>query len=104
VDDLRAEMTGVDQQQSPLRSTAPADGWQAARSYLASELLNLVERCGSLRELQRSALVPLELELACSSQATRWRPHEWVLTVESVLTAWRKGTQDPIYRESRLPP
>jgi hypothetical protein len=42
-DDLRREVTG-DDHQSLVRATAPGDGWQAARSYLAAELLNLVDR------------------------------------------------------------
>jgi len=103
-DDLRREVTGDDHHQSLVRSTAPGDGWQAARCFLASELLNLVERRGSLRDVQRSALMPLELELARNLQAARWRPHEWVLAAESVLTAWRNGARSPISRESRLPP
>ncbi len=101
---LRSEGTGAEEHRSPLRTSAPADGWQAARSYLASEILDLVERSDSLGELQRSALVPLELELACSPQATRWQPHEWVLTVEPVLSAWRKGARHPMYGEPGLPP
>jgi hypothetical protein len=103
VDDLRFQVTGLEQHRSPLRSATPGDGWQAARSYLASEILDLVGRYGSLRELQRSALMPLELGLARNPQATRWRPHEWVLAVEPVLAAWRKGSRYPGCRESHLP-
>lgn len=103
VEDLRSEVAGVEQHRSPLPSATGA-GWRTARSYLASELLDLIERGTSLRELQQQTLVPLELELACDPQATRWRPHQWVLTVESALGASRKATRPPIDRGSRLPP
>ena|SRR5665213_2507536 len=102
--DLRREATGDDPRQSLVRGSAPEDGWLAARSYLASELLDLVGGRGSFCAVQRSALVPLELELACNPQAARWRPHEWVFAVEQVLTAWRTGSRFPISRGSHLPP
>lgn len=103
-DDLRGEVTRDDEVQSSMSTPARGNGWTAARSYLASELLDLVERSGSLIDVQRSALVPLELEMACDPRVTGWRPHEWVRVVDSVLSSWRSGTRYSICRRSHLRP
>jgi len=67
--DLRREATGDNPHQSLVRGSAPEDGRLAARSNLASELLDLVGCRVSFSAVRRSALVPLELELACNPRS-----------------------------------
>jgi hypothetical protein len=60
--------------------------WHRARSYLAAEVLNLVDRWGPLAEVQREVLVPLELEFASHPETLqRWCPSDLVKAVTSVL-------------------
>ncbi len=62
--------------------------WRDARAYLATELLAAVEReHGSLAELQRRALIPLELELAAWPGVTNWSPQHLVTAVLAGLCA-----------------
>ncbi len=77
--------------------------WQAARSSLAAELLDLAHSCGSLGGLQRSVIVPLELELAARAETVHWRPDEWVVAVEGVLSQKRRALLDAIRPESCSP-
>ena len=71
-------------------SRAWADEWRDARSYLAAELIDLTDDAGSLAEVQRSVLVPLELELASRGEVDGWEPHRWVGAVEAALTRYRQ--------------
>jgi hypothetical protein len=74
--------------------TAPPSGrwsrsssdWEPARSFLAGEVLDLIDGGPlSLMELQRSVLIPLELELAANADVAHWRPEQLVTTVLAVL-------------------
>lgn len=60
--------------------------WRRARSYLAGEVLLYAGPYGSLAEVQRVVLVPLELSLAATPEVADWRPSRWALAVESALT------------------
>jgi hypothetical protein len=60
-----------------------ADGWHAARARLAAELL----RSGTLAELQRDVLAPLELRLASRPDVEGWGPRTWVDVVRAALRA-----------------
>ena len=64
----------------------PATSWRDARSYLAGEVLELADACCSLGEVQRSTIIPLELDLASRTELAWWRPHEWVIVVEAALS------------------
>ena len=67
--DLRSERAVV----RPRQVTSD-DEWRAARSYLAVEVLNLAAEFGSLADLQRRVLVPLEQRLASRPEVAGWRP------------------------------
>ena len=56
-----------------------------ARSYLASEVLDLTETKCTLAELQASVLIPLELEMASRPDVAGWTPRQWVDLVEEAL-------------------
>lgn len=60
-------------------------GWQAARGYLATELLRTAGPDGSLHALQRDVLVPLELDLARRRDVAGWTPQHWVNVVRAAL-------------------
>jgi hypothetical protein len=62
-----------------------ARNWSEARSYLALEVLGLLDESLSLEELQCEALVPLELELSFRPEVSRWTPTEWLEAVDSAL-------------------
>lgn len=92
-DDLQGELEG-----SPCQSVFgrvdPADGWRAARSYLAAELLSLTGSAHDLSSLQSAVLVPLELDLAGDPSAVGWGPDQWVVVVESALRQYRRANQE----------
>jgi hypothetical protein len=56
------------------------DGWRHARGYLAGEVIAAAQRAGSLREIQTTVLIPLELEHLSAPPARRTRrqrsPHK----------------------------
>jgi len=62
-----------------------ARNWSVARSYLALEILGLLEESLSLEELQCEVLIPLELELSSRSEVCRWTPTHWLEVVDSAL-------------------
>ena len=64
---------------------ASGERWRRARAFLAGEVLESAARYGSLAALQRDVLVPLELELSGSAQASGYGLAEWVNSVESAL-------------------
>jgi len=77
----------------PPRRSSPDTVWQEALAFLAQELMNEATRRGlPLASLQRSTLVPLELELA-----GRWGPVcvQPVEFVSSVLTALTRHHTSP---------
>ena len=59
--------------------------WLSARSYLATEVLDLAARHGSLSELQQTTLVPLELHLVTEPDIDRWDVRSWVAAVRDAL-------------------
>ncbi|HET9443366.1 MAG TPA: hypothetical protein VFO65_08575 [Acidimicrobiales bacterium] len=61
------------------------DEWPRARSFLASEILGLVDGGVRLDRLQRMVLVPLELELSSQAMVAWWRPGRWIATVLAAL-------------------
>lgn len=67
--------------------------WHEARSFLAGEILGLAGHCGSLDELQRAVLIPLELDLAERAEEDG-EPRAWVTSVQDALArhrrAWRR--------------
>ena len=67
------------------------DEWHAARAYLVTEVLDAAIREGTLAELQASALVPLEMDLAARVDVHRWSCRQWVDAVRAVL-AGRRST------------
>lgn len=68
----------------------PAGKWHEASSLLAAEVLDMTSGDGSLGELQREVLVPLELELASRVEVTSWRPEQLALAVEHALDHRRR--------------
>jgi len=78
--DLRAEDARV------RRLKGSVDGeWRLARSFLVTEVLYSAEVYGSLAELQRAVLVPLELKLVSSAETASWTPGRWAMMVERAL-------------------
>lgn len=62
------------------------DGWGAATAYLAEEVLCAAARHGTtVADIQRSALIPLELQLASKAERVVARPSVLVRAVEQVL-------------------
>jgi hypothetical protein len=59
--------------------------WSVARSYLALEILGLLDESLSLEDLQCEVLVPLELELSSRPEVSRWTPTQWLETVDAAL-------------------
>jgi len=72
------------------RSVDHEHPWRAARSYLAGEVLHLAEQVGSLEQVQREALRPIELELASWMSAESWASREWASTIAGVLDDYRR--------------
>ena len=69
----------------PHRSRRAARSWRTARSFLASEVLDLTDAQFTLTDLQASVLIPLELEMAARSEVSRWTPRRWVETVDRAI-------------------
>jgi hypothetical protein len=70
-----------------------ADEWRLARSHLAARVLELAETDAPLEDVQRSVLVPLELELASRAEVAWWGPGQLVASVEAALS-WHCGRSD----------
>lgn len=82
-DDLHAERA------AHLPPDLPAGRWHEVRCLLAAEVLGMTGG-GSLAELQREVLVPLELELASRAEVGSWRPNQLALAVEHALDDRRR--------------
>lgn len=68
----------------------PTEDWIEARSYLAEELLRLVDGgLTSLESLQRDVLVPLELEAMREEATELVRPAQIVMRVLAAIDAAR---------------
>lgn len=100
---LHGELAGSREQPGPPDRRDRVATWRAARSYLVAELLSLAATCGPLADLQRSLLIPLELELAERRDTICWRPNEWLLAVEGVLSERRRRTLHLFPRPPRTP-
>lgn len=74
------------EQGAVLQTEAASRGkWRQARAYLAGEVLRAAALYGSLAELQRDVLVPLEIELSRKYGPRGCRLADWVATVEVAL-------------------
>jgi len=81
-DDITALTTG----EPPSQRSQSASVWQQALAFLAQELTSQATRRNcSLAELQRSTLVPLELELAGRQTSGAGEPAQLVARVLSAL-------------------
>jgi hypothetical protein len=69
----------------PRCTRARAREWATTRSYLALEILGLLDESLCLEELQCEVLVPLELELSTRPEVSRWTPGEWLDEVDAAL-------------------
>jgi hypothetical protein len=69
----------------PYRPRRGSRSWRVARSYLAYEVLDLTDLEFTLAELQRTVLIPLELEMAERDEVSDWTPRQWVDVVEDAL-------------------
>jgi hypothetical protein len=70
-----------------MRPRRAGRSWRIARSFLAYEVLDVIERGVRLDQLQSSVLVPLELEMAAHPEVEYWSPRQWVDTVDyAILT------------------
>ncbi|HLN05345.1 MAG TPA: hypothetical protein VK217_03635 [Acidimicrobiales bacterium] len=96
--DLRSERA-VDRP----RQVTSSDEWRAARSYLAAEVLNFASGLGSLAELQRTVLVPLEQQFASLPEVGGWGPRQWVASVEAALDKHRHACRRARIGEARPP-
>jgi hypothetical protein len=93
-DDLRVELATAGRNREPSGDTANG-AWRAARTYVATKLMMTVDSYHPLSDIQRRVLIPLELDLAASAQAARWRPYQWVMAVESELDSYRGAHRAP---------
>ncbi len=60
--------------------------WRAAQTFLAGEILSYIDDAGTdLAELQRTTLVPLELELIRSPSSPSLRPGQLAFSVMSAV-------------------
>jgi hypothetical protein len=91
---LLAHGLPVDLQQAAAagrRGTTSTGGWYAARAFLAGEVLDAGGEMGSLVELQRRALIPLEMDLM-SGDVTARSPRR---LVEEVLERIEHAARRP---------
>ena len=95
-DELRLERAAVRE-----RTTTSRGDWREARSYLASEVLDLAATYGPLAEVQRAALVPLELELAARADVVDWSARQWVGAVQASLSGYRHARRRAAIRAGR---
>jgi len=69
----------------PYRTRRAGLSWRIARSHLAYEILELTDARCTLSDLQATVLIPLELEMAARPEVSRWRPRQWVDTVDTAI-------------------
>jgi hypothetical protein len=69
----------------PYRNRRTSRSWRIARSYLASEIFDLVHPEYTLEEMQAAVLLPIELEMASSAEVGRWSPREWVYALDDAI-------------------
>lgn len=69
----------------PSRPRRAVRNWRIARSYLATEVLDLADAEFTLRDMQSAILVPLELEMAARPEVGRWTPRQWLDVVDYAI-------------------
>ena len=69
----------------PSRPRRTVRNWRLARSYLATEVLDLVGADFTLHDMQTTILVPLELEMAARPEVGRWTPRQWLDVVDYAI-------------------
>jgi hypothetical protein len=69
----------------PMRPRRTGRSWRIARSFLAYEVLDVLERGVTLDHLQSSVLIPLELEMAVHPKVGYWSPRQWIDTVDYAI-------------------
>ncbi len=62
----------------PYRNRRLARSWRIARSYLATEIFELVDPVYTLEDMQAAVLLPIELEMAAIPEVSHWSPRQWV--------------------------
>ncbi len=71
----------------------PAErAWQAASSFLAGEVLSCAGNADTLQELQRTTLIPLELELLRGGGGATLRPSQLVRSVLDAVADFHSST------------
>ena len=85
----RAQIVALAQPATRGSGVVARDAWDKALAFLAQELLQLIAAGTSLAELQRTILVPLELELA----ARRGRALNRDEIITTLLLALREPTR-----------
>jgi len=86
-----AEQLRADQDAMGSRRTADYRAWREARSYLASEVLELASSCGPLSAIQEEALQPIELESSSWPFMEVWSRDEWVHRILTALNDYREA-------------
>jgi hypothetical protein len=85
------------------RGEATTGQWGEVRSHLAAEVLEVAACYGPLAEVQKAAMVPLELDLAAEGQLERIGPMQFRTLVETALrryaqlrrrTGFRRGDSE----------
>jgi hypothetical protein len=66
----------------PPRARRNVRTWRIARSYVATELLEITDGPRLLRAMQSDVLIPLELEMATLPAVRQWTPRQWVDAVD----------------------
>jgi hypothetical protein len=69
----------------PLRPRRTGRSWRIARSFLAYEVLAVLEGGVTLDHLQSGVLIPLELEMAVHTEVAYWSPRQWLDTVDYAI-------------------
>ncbi len=69
----------------PYRPRRAGRSWRIARSHLAHQMLDVTDARCTLSDLQTTVLIPLELEMAARPEVSRWRPRQWVDTVDMAI-------------------
>jgi hypothetical protein len=69
----------------------PRGLWEAHRARLAGEVLDLAATSGSLGDLQRQALIPLELDLASGPDPSPSDARHWAAAVSEALDRFRRA-------------
>ncbi|HTX63455.1 MAG TPA: hypothetical protein VMD28_07425 [Acidimicrobiales bacterium] len=67
--------------------------WRSARAFVAGELQDALSRGVSLTDVQRDALVPLELELVSLRGVWAWTPQQWLEAVRAALRSYRSSNR-----------